>query len=175
MQVKSVHMGQMRLTVFVRNDLVAGVTNVTRGSQATGVAGVATNKGGVAVGLTVSVAPRELQQGSAAAALTVGRRLLLWRELSVLAWPAMQIWDTEMCFINSHLAAHQDKTVQRNNNYRFVVAACGAVWGPATTAFDDEGGPHCAHLRHRVLRLCSAVRAGTLSRASASTRTAWTC
>lgn len=51
--------------------------------QATGVAGVATNKGGVAIGV--------------------------------------RVWDTDLCFINSHLAAHQDKLRARNNNYRDIV------------------------------------------------------
>lgn len=69
--VKSAHMGQIRLLLFARNDVCAAVNRVEKGVQATGVAGVATNKGGVAIGI--------------------------------------RIWDTEICFINSHLAAHQDR------------------------------------------------------------------
>ena len=39
-------MGQIRLLVFARNDICAAISRVDRGVQATGVAGVATNKGG---------------------------------------------------------------------------------------------------------------------------------
>jgi hypothetical protein len=80
--VKSAHMGQMRLLVFARNDICAAISHAERGMQATGVAGVATNKGGVAVGF--------------------------------------RLWDTDICFVNSHLAAHQDKLKARNDNYRDI-------------------------------------------------------
>ena len=46
--VRSCHMGQIRLLVFARNDVYTAISDVERGSQATGVAGVATNKGGAA-------------------------------------------------------------------------------------------------------------------------------
>eukprot|EP00798_Chlamydomonas_sp_ICE-L_P013605 gene13605-19478_t len=81
--VKSSHMGQMRLLVFARNDIYPAITRSEKGSQATGVAGVATNKGGVAIGI--------------------------------------KVWETELCFINSHLAAHQDKCRARNAHYRDIV------------------------------------------------------
>lgn len=32
---------------------------------------------------------------------------------------SLQVWETEICFLNSHLAAHQDKVKARNNNYRW--------------------------------------------------------
>lgn len=72
-----------RLLLFARNDVCAAVNRVEKGSQATGVAGVATNKGGVAIGI--------------------------------------RVWDTEICFINAHMAAHQDRTKARNGNYRDIV------------------------------------------------------
>ncbi|KXZ51165.1 hypothetical protein GPECTOR_13g652 [Gonium pectorale] len=81
--VSSVHMGQIRLLLFARNDVYAAISDVRSGKQATGVAGVATNKGGVAISL--------------------------------------RVWDTTMAFVNSHLAAHQDKTRARNNNYRDII------------------------------------------------------
>ncbi len=76
-------MGQIRLLVFARNDICAAISRVDRGIQATGVAGVATNKGGVAIGL--------------------------------------RIFDTELVFVNAHMAAHQDKVKSRNANYRDIV------------------------------------------------------
>lgn len=47
-------MGQIRLLLFARNDIYPAISKVERGSQATGVAGVATNKGGVAIALQVN-------------------------------------------------------------------------------------------------------------------------
>ncbi len=44
--VGAVHMGQIRLALFARNDVYAAVSNVRTSKQATGVAGVATNKVG---------------------------------------------------------------------------------------------------------------------------------
>ncbi len=125
-QVKSVHMGQMRLVVFVRNDMVAGVSEVVRGSQATGVAGVATNKGGVAVGLKVRAVAGQVE-GSRR------HKCGTWLTMAVTlpAAPWAQIWDTELCFVNSHLAAHQTKMAQRNQNYRCAGQGgmCPAVRG----------------------------------------------
>ena len=71
--VHRLDMATSGLLLFARNDVCAAVNRVEKGVQATGVAGVATNKGGVAIGI--------------------------------------RIWDTEICFINSHLAAHQDRCV----------------------------------------------------------------
>lgn len=31
------------------------------------------------------------------------------------------VWDTSVCFVNSHLAAHQGKTARRNSDYREIV------------------------------------------------------
>ena len=33
----------------------------------------------------------------------------------------LQLGHTDICFINSHLAAHQSKTPQRNSNYCEIV------------------------------------------------------
>lgn len=34
---------------------------------------------------------------------------------------SLSVWDTEFCFVNSHLAAHQDKVNSRNAMYRSIV------------------------------------------------------
>ncbi|GLI66127.1 hypothetical protein VaNZ11_009857 [Volvox africanus] len=81
--VASAHMGQIRLLLFARNDVYAAISDVRTAKQATGVAGVATNKGGVGISL--------------------------------------RVWETTMAFVNSHLAAHQDRTRARNNNYREII------------------------------------------------------
>ena len=73
MNSESCFVSILRLLLFARNDVCAAINRVEKGVQATGVAGVATNKGGVAIGI--------------------------------------RIWDTELCFVNSHLAAHQDRRV----------------------------------------------------------------
>ena len=46
-------MGQIRLVVCARNDIYASITDVRTAKQATGIGGVATNKGGVGVSLKV--------------------------------------------------------------------------------------------------------------------------
>jgi len=51
--VKHVHMGQIRLSVYVRSDIFPFVKNVHEKHTATGVGGVGTNKGGVMVSLEV--------------------------------------------------------------------------------------------------------------------------
>ncbi|GIL56823.1 hypothetical protein Vafri_12132 [Volvox africanus] len=81
--VASAHMGQIRLLLFARNDVYAAISDVRTSKQATGVAGVATNKGGVGISL--------------------------------------RVWETTMAFVNSHLAAHQDRSRARNNNYRDII------------------------------------------------------
>ncbi|KAG2498410.1 hypothetical protein HYH03_003669 [Edaphochlamys debaryana] len=99
-KVASVHMGQIRLLVFARNDIYAAVSDVRTAKQPTGVAGVATNKGGVAVSL--------------------------------------RVWDTSLAFVNSHLAAHQDRTRARNHNYRDITRGLklDPAWGmDVLTAF----------------------------------------
>eukprot|EP00217_Crustomastix_stigmatica_P010987 CAMPEP_0183796474 /NCGR_PEP_ID=MMETSP0803_2-20130417/11052_1 /TAXON_ID=195967 /ORGANISM="Crustomastix stigmata, Strain CCMP3273" /LENGTH=629 /DNA_ID=CAMNT_0026041115 /DNA_START=51 /DNA_END=1940 /DNA_ORIENTATION=+ len=34
---------------------------------------------------------------------------------------SFKLWDTSLCFVSSHLAAHQDKTDRRNDDYREIV------------------------------------------------------
>lgn len=36
---------------------------------------------------------------------------------------AVWVWDTSVCFLNSHLAAHQGKTARRNSDYKEVRGA----------------------------------------------------
>eukprot|EP00286_Rhodomonas_abbreviata_P019807 CAMPEP_0181308794 /NCGR_PEP_ID=MMETSP1101-20121128/11667_1 /TAXON_ID=46948 /ORGANISM="Rhodomonas abbreviata, Strain Caron Lab Isolate" /LENGTH=860 /DNA_ID=CAMNT_0023415229 /DNA_START=191 /DNA_END=2773 /DNA_ORIENTATION=+ len=71
--------GQMRLGIWVRFDVIAGITSAESASEATGLGHVMNNKGGVAT--------------------------------------VVQLWDTWIAFVNSHLAAHQDKTKRRNEDY----------------------------------------------------------
>ncbi len=42
-----------RLLLFARNDICAAINRTCKGMQATGVAGVATNKGAVALGVRI--------------------------------------------------------------------------------------------------------------------------
>ncbi|GIL84443.1 hypothetical protein Vretifemale_13061, partial [Volvox reticuliferus] len=88
--VASTHMGQIRLLLFARNDVYAAISDVRTSKQATGVAGVATNKGGVGISL--------------------------------------RVWETTIAFVNSHLAAHQDRTRARNNNYRDIIRGLKLDW-----------------------------------------------
>lgn len=34
---------------------------------------------------------------------------------------SLRVWDTHLCFVNSHLAAHQDRIKARNSMYRSLV------------------------------------------------------
>ena len=36
----------------------------------------------------------------------------------------LSVWDTSVCFINAHLAAHQNKVKRRNEDYSEIVAGC---------------------------------------------------
>eukprot|EP00210_Caulerpa_lentillifera_P006808 g6507.t1 len=81
--VKSVTMGQIRMLIFAKTELYPTINSVKTATQATGVAGVGQNKGGVAV--------------------------------------SFRIWDTHLCFVNSHLAAHQNKTKARNSMYESLL------------------------------------------------------
>lgn len=36
----------------------------------------------------------------------------------------VSVWDTSVCFVNSHLAAHQNKVKRRNEDYGEIVAGC---------------------------------------------------
>ncbi|XP_057853523.2 uncharacterized protein LOC131063643 isoform X2 [Cryptomeria japonica] len=75
--------GQMRLVVFVRDDVEKAVSDVDNGSEATGVGHVIANKGGVCI--------------------------------------SFKFWDTGLCFVNSHFAAHDGQCEARNGNYREIV------------------------------------------------------
>mmetsp|Transcript_20456 Transcript_20456/g.66434 ORF Transcript_20456/g.66434 Transcript_20456/m.66434 type:complete len:591 (+) Transcript_20456:73-1845(+) len=99
-KVFNASLGQMRLAVFARLDVAAAVSGCESSTEATGVARVGTNKGGVAIG--------------------------------------MNLWDTSFCFINSHLAAHQDEVKTRNLDYSEIVAGIhlGQKGFHCTTQFD---------------------------------------
>jgi hypothetical protein len=81
--VRTDSMGQMRLSIFARFDIRAGVHGDDSHFEATGLAHMHSNKGGVAT--------------------------------------ALQVWDTSLCFVNSHLAAHQGATKRRNSDYSEIV------------------------------------------------------
>ncbi|MCO5552118.1 hypothetical protein L7F22_005628 [Adiantum nelumboides] len=75
--------GQMRLVVFVHVDSQKAISEVLNGSEATGVAHVGSNKGGICVSL--------------------------------------KFWDTSLCFVNCHFAAHEGQYEARNANYKEIV------------------------------------------------------
>ncbi|EKX49797.1 hypothetical protein GUITHDRAFT_44574, partial [Guillardia theta CCMP2712] len=72
-------LGQMRMGVWARLDVVAGILGLHSDGEACGLGHVVANKGGVGIGL----------------------------------W----VWDTSMAFVASHLAAHQNQTKRRNEDY----------------------------------------------------------
>lgn len=84
-------LGQMRLAIFVRFDVRAGLHGHESGSEATGLGHVGSNKGGVCT--------------------------------------VMHLWDTSLCFVNSHLAAHQNFVERRNSDYCEIAASPNLVLG----------------------------------------------
>lgn len=80
--VQAVSRGQMRLAVFVRQDVHRAVSEVHTCSEATGVGHVVANKGGVCI--------------------------------------CFKLWDTSLCFVNSHFAAHAGQCDARNSNFREI-------------------------------------------------------
>eukprot|EP00198_Chlamydomonas_reinhardtii_P004327 XP_001693663.1 predicted protein [Chlamydomonas reinhardtii] len=86
-KVAGVHMGQIRLLLFARNDIYAAVSD-----------------GGVGVSL--------------------------------------RVWDTTLAFINSHLAAHQDKTRARNAHYRDIVRGLKPLASDPGGVMDALTAPH---------------------------------
>lgn len=50
---------------------------------------------------------------------------------------SLSVWDTSLAFVNSHLAAHQDKSRARNNNYRSAASEA------------DEAGKGRQHILRR--------------------------
>ncbi|KAH7431530.1 hypothetical protein KP509_08G053900 [Ceratopteris richardii] len=81
--VHGVSRGQMRLVVFAHTDAEKSISDVSSGSEATGLGNVIPNKGGLCISL--------------------------------------KCWDTSLCFVNCHLAAHVGQCELRNANYRDIV------------------------------------------------------
>lgn len=81
--VATISMWEIRLFVAVKKVLAHKITQAQEGTEATGVAGVMGNKGGVGV--------------------------------------AFRYERTTMCFICAHLAAHQEKTQDRNSNVEDIL------------------------------------------------------
>eukprot|EP00960_Hanusia_phi_P018699 551552-Hanusia_phi.AAC.1 len=77
--IKDDSIGQMRMGVWARLEVVAGILGFDSDGEACGLGHVVANKGGVGIGL----------------------------------W----VWDTSMVFVASHLAAHQNQTKRRNQDY----------------------------------------------------------
>lgn len=78
-----VQMWQIALAVFVKSNLIPEISEVTKGTEATGIGRVMGNKGGVKI--------------------------------------SFHVRHTSFCFINSHLAAHQDKVAERNADVMEIV------------------------------------------------------
>lgn len=68
------------MQVLARRDVMTLLGSASTASVATGVAGVGSNKGAVAI--------------------------------------SCQVWGTEICFVNAHLAAHQSRVAERNKMFR---------------------------------------------------------
>lgn len=73
-------LSRCRLQVLARRDVMTLLGGANTSCVATGVAGVGSNKGAVAI--------------------------------------ACQVWGTELCFVNAHLAAHQSRSAERNKMFR---------------------------------------------------------
>lgn len=82
--VRGFSRGQMRLVVFVRVDAEKAISEVYSGTEATGVAHVIANKGGLCI--------------------------------------TLKFWDTSLCFVSCHFAAHDGHYLARNGNYKEIVA-----------------------------------------------------
>jgi hypothetical protein len=90
--VKQHYLWEMRLLVFCESSHAHLISNVCAASEATGIAHVLGNKGGVAI--------------------------------------SMSYGDTSLCFINSHLAAHQTKCKARNDNFKEIVEGVNVGFEP---------------------------------------------
>jgi hypothetical protein len=82
---KHASLGQMRLVLLARRDVMALLGKLSVSTVATGVAGLGANKGAVAI--------------------------------------SCQVLGTLLCFVNTHLAAHQGRTAERNKMFRVCFAA----------------------------------------------------
>jgi len=79
-------MGQIHLLILAASPIVSFISSIEDARCATGVAGVGTNKGAVAVSLLVC--------------------------------------NTSVCFVNAHLAAHQEKVKERNAQFCEIQREC---------------------------------------------------
>ncbi len=121
--VKSAHMGQIRLLVFARNNICAAISRIDRGTQATGVAGVATNKGGVAVGIKLwdteicfinAHMVRQRHPSGASGTLLTHKHTRAHTHTHSHSHTHTHTHCIEQ-------AAHQDKVKQRNKNYTDII------------------------------------------------------
>eukprot|EP00756_Hemistasia_phaeocysticola_P025029 Hpha_TRINITY_DN15985_c1_g1::TRINITY_DN15985_c1_g1_i1::g.72520::m.72520/K15909/SHIP2, INPPL1; phosphatidylinositol-3,4,5-trisphosphate 5-phosphatase 2 len=85
-RVAGLSMWSIRIVVFVRTELREQISNIQKTQEATGIARVAGNKGGVLI--------------------------------------SFNLRDTRLCFIGSHLAAHQEKIEARNYDYQEIIQGC---------------------------------------------------
>jgi len=78
------HLWQIRLVIFVNKSHLPAIHNIESSTEATGIARVMGNKGGVVI--------------------------------------SFSYYDLSLCFVNTHLAAHQDKTERRNADVAEVIS-----------------------------------------------------
>eukprot|EP01102_Stenamoeba_stenopodia_P013446 TRINITY_DN4365_c0_g1_i4.p1 TRINITY_DN4365_c0_g1~~TRINITY_DN4365_c0_g1_i4.p1 ORF type:complete len:443 (-),score=64.72 TRINITY_DN4365_c0_g1_i4:27-1355(-) len=84
-QLTSVNLRDIRLVVFIKNTLFPFVSAIQGSKEATGIANVIGNKGGVGI--------------------------------------SFNFHGTSFCFVNSHLAAHQSMTTDRNLNVEAILSS----------------------------------------------------
>ena len=83
---------------------------------------------------------------------------------------AMKLRNTPLCFINSHLAAHQDKVIQRNQDVRNILRSTrlGSTMCELTTQYHtiwmgDLNYRIDKHTRKEAVRLIEANQLGRLA------------
>lgn len=100
--------------MLARRDVMTLLGGANTSCVATGVAGVGSNKGAVAI--------------------------------------ACQVWGTELCFVNAHLAAHQSRSAERNKMFRVRPSP------PASVVFCLAREPRRALRTHSVLDIPAVPR-----------------
>lgn len=112
--IKSVNLGQMRLMVFIATPLYPALSQIKNATQATGKLPMETISRFSFLhpqwSLGVPWSPLVVATGVANVATNKGGMAI-----------SFKYWDTELAFVNSHLAAHQDKVRSRNNMYRNII------------------------------------------------------
>eukprot|EP00754_Rhynchopus_humris_P034200 Rhum_TRINITY_DN15544_c0_g1::Rhum_TRINITY_DN15544_c0_g1_i1::g.161178::m.161178/K15909/SHIP2, INPPL1; phosphatidylinositol-3,4,5-trisphosphate 5-phosphatase 2 len=123
-RVEKHSMWSIRILVLARNEYKPFITQVRKAQEATGVARVGGNKGGVAIGFSLR--------------------------------------ETRLCFVGSHLAAHQERWENRNKDHFEIIGGCKGLglkdfW--MTNEFHHvfwagDLNYRIDHVRHKVVELC---------------------